>query len=191
MKLHLINGCLIGLLFASFANASEPIEGKWTSDCLKQEQSYYMNTMTIAGNNISQVGNSYEDSACKMKALEVGVESTAKYGPDSMQVAKAKELDTILSSLTLLVHDPRYISYLNSQKFCGYTDWAVEQVKDIAGKDCGGNLMPKVGDAYYDIYSLLNTDKLLTGKASKDFDGQTPEKRIRELDTDHPMSRVK
>jgi hypothetical protein len=177
-------GCVVW--FGGFAG---PFDGNWATDCTKEQSQYTLGTMTMSGNTIQQTSAAYGDQACATKTLEATVAYTAQYGSDSKVVTGAKEVDTILSSVMLTVHNATYISYFNSMQFCGYSDWAVGVAKDIAGKTCGQTTLPKVGTAYYDIYQLLQTGKLLTGQPTKEYNGSSPELRVRQLDEKHPYTK--
>src|SRR3989338_7233263 len=124
MKTKLIS-LVVGLFAVSSSYAVNNIDGTWATDCTAMQGQYLLSTIVVAGNNMKQSSESYLDAACASKGLEAVITSTANFGKESTVTVGAKEVDTIISSLTLAAHDPRYVSYFNSTSFCGYTDWIV------------------------------------------------------------------
>lgn len=179
---------LSAFLAVSAIAAPGPFEGTWVTACKPEQGQFSQSSVTASDNNLKQAGYSYFDAACTQKGIEVVINSTAQYGSSSLVVPGANEIDTIISTITLTAHDPRYIPYFNQTQLCGYSDWALGMTKDVTGKTCGQTKLPASGSAYYDIWAL-QSGKLIAGKPSKQYPGTTKELRIRELDTQNPMTK--
>jgi hypothetical protein len=184
MKLQTI---LLGFILVAGAQAA--IDGTWETACINSNNQYGKNVLTVTGANMNQVSYAYGDAACATQWLTVEMSATAQYGADSQIVAGAKELDVVVSKVYLTGNESRIVDYLNQNTFCGFSDWAINQQKDITGLTCGEETMPKTGDPYYDIYGQLQDGKLALGLADKEYDGKTVEKRVRHLDTEHPLTK--
>ncbi|MBP9706718.1 MAG: hypothetical protein KBD78_03685 [Oligoflexales bacterium] len=88
----------------------------------------------------------------------------------------------------------KVIKDLNTQKFCGYEDWAVGESKEVTGKDCVQSWVDENGATksythqtlkssilQYDIYKISDAAVIAFGQQTKSLDGSTPDKRPKNL----------
>ena len=186
-----LSGIVCGLLVsAQFALGSEAaLEGKWATGCLKADKSTQSEVMTMNGNNLDVIVQGFSDQGCATRFMTANLTGTFKMGPDSQMVKDAKESELIYSTLTLTFHSSEIVGYLITLNVCGYSDWQVDQPKNVLGQTCDKTVMPKAGDTRYNLITLPMNNRLFLGKETKEFDGSTPDKRPRELDMDRPFNK--
>lgn len=192
MNKYLAIPFLVGFsLSLSAFGARAPLDGTWLSNCYTEqnETTYAKDSMTFDGNNLDLLVTDFADSQCATQSFAAEVKATYQDGAHSITVPDATEVDETVTSIGLVFYAPNLIATLNEMKLCGYSDWAVGQMKDVTGKTCNNQEMPKQGDRSYDIYEILSDKTLVTGMVTKDYDGSTPEKRPQALDMSKQYSK--
>jgi hypothetical protein len=86
------------------------------------------------------------------------------------------------------------IKEMNTQKFCGYDDWAIGESKEVTGKDCAISWVDESGATQtyteqtlkspilqYDIYKISDSGVIAFGQRTSLLTGETPDKRPKDL----------
>ncbi len=179
----------ITLLFvSSFVFAATEFDGNWKSSCAGQQGGYSTENIKIGENKIDYTVAVFGDAGCTNKYVDLVTVGTLDIGPMSQSIAMAHDTQIIFSKINLTPRSGFVTMMLNSKTMCGYKDWKVNVAKDVSGRECDGQQMPKIGDATYDLVSLQNS-KLFYGEKTEENDGTSPEKRPKKLDTSRPFSK--
>ncbi len=167
--------CLLsGLsLLSAMALAASPFDGMWNSSCYSQtaqgQTQYGLDKMVINDTTMTVDSTIYTDATCQSQGIAtVHTGAALALNTDSSAPTGAEDADLTLTTLTLTFHDAQYIGYLNSEQFCGYSDWALEQPQDVMGKDCGGQTMPSDNTVTYDLMGIGADGKLYMGLMTQD-----------------------
>ena len=170
--------CSLNTLYAS------ELEGTWITDCIKNEQGYQRETMVNSGNNSAWKMEMAQEGDCK-SMLDVDIAVSFQIGPNSQMSPMAKEFDMILSKAILTPKEAQVVQYLNMLKFCGISNWKINQGQEIQGLVCGDKTMPKTGDPTYDL-AMISGNQFYRGQFSEEFNGSTQEKRPQALNMEQP-----
>lgn len=111
----------------------------------------------------------YSDSTCITKVIQGSVkgsfelsnmkginESYIVYKPN-MAKYTSYDIDWKYSQITYTPVNAAYVSMLNSQQFCGYSNWSFNVTNDVSGKVCSGVRLPIQGSVDYDIVQMYFT----------------------------------
>lgn len=148
----------------------------------------------------------YSDSSCITKVVQGSVkgsfelsnmkginESYVAYKP-SMAIYTSYDIDWKYSQITYTPVNATYVSMLNSQQFCGYSNWSLNTAYDVSGKVCSGLRLPTQGSVDYDIvemYFKKDSDPLFSqsintlffGYSESGHDGSSATARRRAFNT--------
>ena len=174
--------------FASVAALASPFDGTWNSNCYSQsaqgQTEYAKDQLTVSGTAMGVDSAIYSDSSCGQSAIAtIHTGETIALSPSTTGTAGVQNVDLQLTGLTLTFHDSTYIEYMNTESFCGYSNWAVDQAQDVTGKSCGGQTMPSAGTQNYDIMGVGTDGNLYMGLVTTTLTGASPDKRPTALDT--------
>ncbi|MCX6131233.1 MAG: hypothetical protein NTX25_19510 [Proteobacteria bacterium] len=166
----LANSLVLGsLLSAGVAMAN--IQGLYQSDCQKtpdQNLSAQLN-VNFGQKNARQVQIIYGDAECQQQAYALDYR-----GPYTLDTDGS--LNLVLSTLQLTPLDARIVQSFNQAKLCGYTNWALNAAKNVAGLDCGGTPIPQSGTVSYDRVKEVEGG-IVFGELTEAKDGSTVAKR--------------
>ncbi len=155
-------------------------DGVWKTECrlgLKKRQ-------TVQGLTIVSTEEFHQDSACTQPTFNFETSGINRYSSN-----EAGFVDFTYSQITLSVFIPEAVEDLNARKVCGLDNWKTGKAQNITGLNCPlfdvnkETPIPKIGDLKYGIYSVKNK-RLYYGILTKEFDGSTPLKRPRLLNTE-------
>ena len=142
------------------------LEGTWITSCYLEtdNSSYYIDTISVTGTDLSIKSESHEDSGCNtdngtavatFNFLSIGDEVTFSSG------ATGHKFTINLSSFTYTPETTSIVSSLNTESFCGYSDWELNSEKDITGKTCGSITVPVANTTYLGLYKLVGNNLFL------------------------------
>lgn len=164
------------------------IQGNWVTPC--QDLRSEIDRITVRGNRITIEKKTFNDKKCLTGLYgTLNISGTLRIGPTSQIVPNARNTKLIYSSMTMTLNFGKTVEYMNSIEFCGYSDWKLDQPKNLLGRKCSTKKMPASGDTNFGLISLANSDEFLMGKETEQFDGSTLESRPRELDLENPFFR--
>ena len=178
----------------SLAAATPDLTGSvWRSPCAADEDGGSVVTeISFTDNMLIALTNNYSDIACRVATESFGSNSTYTLGQDT-KVEGAVSIDLTLTALTIAPGSDKIANLLNQARYCGYSDWAIGQAKDVTGNSCVGD-SPKVGSQLFSILSVqIGADGkqiLAFGDISRGKDGTSVELRPTTLDQGHGI-RVK
>jgi hypothetical protein len=153
------------------------LQRSWESDCLS---SLTKTTATFAPTTLTTRVDSFAATGCTNLSFSRAITYNYK--------TTGASLDLSVVSYTLTPTSASWVSQFNTNSECGYTDWTLNQPKEIAGRTCNyfGGVTPAAGSPLYTIYSIQSS-VLYLGKLTSSLDGSTPEKRPTTLSTDLPL----
>jgi hypothetical protein len=184
--MRVLTGSLISMAFVSAAYGMP--EGRFKSGCTVEQGASYVIEMTLAEEDGMYGAIAYLDATCKTPAILQTMKISAGNDSPSTEVEGASNLDLTINQYLITPVDSRVVSYLNSQKLCGLSNWALNVANDVTGKDCQGHTV-NAGDVVYDIY-YNQGNSLWLGDSSGENDGSTEEKRPNTLDKDNTFTKV-
>ena len=56
------------------------------------------------------------------------------------------------------VHTSEWITYNNTNSYCGYSDWELNTTKDVTGKTCGSTTFWPINTAGKSLYKLVGNN---------------------------------
>lgn len=154
--------------------AQAAILGLYGSECLEVESLSAYKDLAFDGETLKQVQTVFADRECHNPAYDFVFE-----GPYSLDETLGF-IDYRFTSIRLKPLSEAVAASFNRYALCGITDWAIGVNEDVAGLDCGGQLIPQLNIAVYDRID----DKELgirMGRASDELNGSTPNHRPTEL----------
>jgi len=160
-------------------------EGNWTTGCtIPTGRSYsYIVTYKIADLKAVRTKRMYGSMNCTEPLYSEAVRS------EDFEIDGAGEdpgkVNLLANSQLFTLYGPGVVANANIEAFCGFTDWKNAVPKEVLGRTCDGTAMPVAGKKIYSIFLLGNGGTpFQIGIGTVDYDGSTPEKRHRSLDTD-------
>lgn len=137
---------------------SESMEGSaWSTGCVDTGQSVYdKRTANFTGGSFTIVSTMYADSACSTGYIKMEMAGSYVISGVVSETTNYVGLDETISSINLTLLDATLVSYYNANSYCGFTNWAINVAKNIAGLTCDGSTISAAGTTGYDIYYASN-----------------------------------
>jgi len=128
--------------------------GLYKTDCVANtvlDLSHTIRTVDMRANGgFTRTEQYYSDDNCQQGALALRVEGTVQEKGDLPEDPKLDMLNFSVSEVYIKVGTDGLRNTLNATKFCGITDWATNQERDVSGKDCNGFTIKK-GDVVQEV----------------------------------------
>jgi len=150
---------LIFIFFVSNANSVfGSLPGLLTSDCLPFGRHATLSTLSFSEGEFRAIGDFFERPGCGVRTLRVNMSGRYSKGGS---YGSGIEFDYIPTSMTLTLLLPEILSHYNQKKICGFSNWKLNEKKEITGStNCVGFQPPKVEVPLYEIYSSITTDSV-------------------------------
>lgn len=193
-----ISVCLLAgavSVLGGIAKADSQFDGNWKSNCYSQsaqgQTQYGVDQMAITDSTLTVDSDVYSDASCSSQSIAtIHTSEDLALSTDSNTPQGVEDADLTLAALTIAFHSAQYISYMNSEQFCGYNNWVIDQPQDVLGKNCGNQQLPSEGTVSYDIIGLDSTGALHMGLTTSDLPGTSAATRPTSLDTNVVYSKV-
>ena len=88
----------------------------------------------------------FADGACEISNLELEYRGSFVTTGNDMTWTPTHILQTIFR--------PEVVAHYNTKALCGFTDWKIDEPKDVAGRFCAPNQVPSVGTDYQDRFQI-------------------------------------
>jgi hypothetical protein len=139
--------------------------GRWTGPCTSIDSGSQKEVYDFDGGGLLLMRTYFSDAACEAEKEVLVHDYDIKLidkaiTEDNYEV---KQINFIYNSLSLTPKTADRADQLNSSVYCNYSDWQVDETKDLLGQDSCVNL--NASDVVYDIYLVSGTELYL---------GQTP-----------------
>jgi hypothetical protein len=157
------------------------LDGTWRQDCARS----YQREEKFAGDEATYTERNFWGHDCRQLAVETISRGTIALDPVSIK--GVRKLDFIFSSVSLKPRDERTAETYRARILCGFRDWAVNEEKEITGRQCDffglGSVVdiPAKGDKKFGIVKVA-PGALYFGRLSPARDGSSVEMRPEELD---------
>ncbi|MGE0174018.1 MAG: hypothetical protein AB7T49_14570 [Oligoflexales bacterium] len=127
----------------------------------------------------------YSDDNCQQKTESNIWEYTYSLGKfaDYLNVPKAFEIDFVLLSAKRILHTQELVDEYNAQSMYGYTDWAINQPKDVTGRKSlptSTSSVEAAGTLSFDVIAIVD-GYLTTGNTDTSGVGTSPVNRPKSL----------
>ena len=157
------------------SSSTTELEGTWTTSCVSSGSRYKIRTLAVSGTNVTDKWEFHSDSSCANDAYRYDQTYS------SLSIGDAMTFDTYGSSggsghkLSMNIDANTYTSlsasdltWVNSNSWCGETDWVLNTAQSIAGKTCGSDLQWNTNITIYGLY-LLDGNKLFPSFSSSSY----------------------
>ena len=165
---------------------STELEGTWKSSCVSSGSRYKIRTFTVSGTNVTEKWEYHSDSSCAnddysydytFSSLTFSIGNAITF--DSGQTGH--KLTMTLDTNTFTPLSSSNVIWVNTNSFCGETDWVLNTAQSIAGKTCGSTAQWSSNITTYGMYILdgsklfmdLNSGSYPSGVYSTDNDTLT------------------
>ncbi|MBY0470312.1 hypothetical protein K2X30_04025 [bacterium] len=161
---------LLALLFVAQGAFAQNLDGTWVKDCTKDPHGgSLLQSVVIQGQHLDFSMIHHADANCKAELFRFSW--SADFVLSKPIADSVYEIDFTLLALNAVFADAQAAAQFSSPQiqFCGYTDWKVGEVKNVAGRVCSGNQLANIG------YKAFNTIRVEPGYIAIDFNGSLPE----------------
>ncbi|WP_141733456.1 hypothetical protein [Oligoflexus tunisiensis] len=128
--------------------------GLYKTDCIAStalDLSHSIRTVDIqADGGFSRTEEYFGDEACQDSGLALRVDGTVQEKGDLPENPQLDMLNFSVNDVYITVNSDTLKDVLNTTRFCGITDWAVGQERNVAGADCRGFAIKK-GDVIQEV----------------------------------------
>ena len=160
---------------SSSTTTTTELEGTWVSSCTASGSVYIIKTFTVSGTNVTDKWEYHSDSSCatdnysydwSYSSLVIGdVATFDSYGSSG---GSGHKTTMNLETLTYTPLSSSDVTWVNSNSWCGETDWVLNTAQSIAGKTCGSTAMWSSNITIYGMY-ILDGSKLFMGLSSGSY----------------------
>lgn len=165
----------MSLLVSSHAIAE--VRGLYGSECMPAQGLSAKKDLFFQDKSLENVQTVYADDACITPVYDFSF--VGSYAVDE----SGHNLDYHYASIKLRALDPRIADAFNQVTLCGYSNWTVNDAHEVAGKDCGGQMIPAPGTEVFDLVQESDDQaSIQLGRTSETRDGLSFEARPDELD---------
>lgn len=144
------------------------LEGTWVTGCMENtilELSHTRRQYEFSLNrNFAKIEFLYDNENCENQLIEYRVEGN--YRTDRVadeQGLEGKPIDFEIEKASITPYNETAVDILNGIEFCGISDWAAAQAREITNVDCMG-FTNNEGETIFEIYEIRNDNQLLFGK---------------------------
>lgn len=166
------------------SSVSAPLVGGiWVSNCNYDGMA---KGIRFDGTNFNDAIIYFTDNTCSEISYiteRIGTYSLTTEDPGQAQLSVGGNFDKTVTRYAITPATSAAAVSMNSASKCGFTDWAVDDLKEVTGLDCGSGVLATISE--YDIYNYLlasipmigDPGDLFFGYFDSTNDGSTPEKR--------------
>lgn len=126
----------------------------------------YSSSSTLAYSGGVQTGATtvFMDATCMSAGYSYTIAGPYQVGGPADSPSGANKLNVTLQSMTLVPLSAAGVTALNTNSFCGLTNWTLNTPQNISGRNCGGRTYT-AGQTVHTIFSLSG-DTLLMGQVA-------------------------
>jgi hypothetical protein len=146
---------LLFLLAPAGANAGRPsLVGEWGSTCyaLPKRHSIIFQAL-FTRDHLSAKAFQFADSSCQIFNLVVTIESDYLGGKKSKN---GYAIDFSPTSVAIEISNPEALAYYNSKKSCGFSDWKLNEKRELINATCEATVLPVLQKPGVDIYNVTH-----------------------------------
>ncbi len=169
------SAAFVAALLLMGSQAVAAVQGLYGSECLSVEGLSAYKDLAFDGENLKQVQTVFGDQLCQTPAYDFIFE-----GPYLIDETLGV-LDYSFNSIKLQPLTSEVADNFNHYQLCGIDHWVVSRAENVAGLDCGGQVIPGLETSVYDRIKE-NKDDIQMGRATDELDGSSPEQRPTALD---------
>ena len=131
--------------------------------------------VTIRGSSMESYVKEYNNGTCSGPERSI-MRFKMKFDISSDVKDDWYNIDVVATAITQTVYDQDTANLFNTTAYCGFTDWLVNEEKNISDSNCMSGI--KTNQTIYSMVKITG-DTIQLGEEDKDkiHDGTTPEKR--------------
>ena len=140
------------------------LQGTWLGPCYQQDGDYWRAVQHFEGNRATMTLAYYGENnpICQNAVLSIVLQAVVSIGPPIWFLPGVYRLDAVITGVVAAMNTAGAVAYANAEGLFGYTDWELNAIKDVAGRefassntDAGvGDPLPKVGDQFWMNFTL-------------------------------------
>jgi len=148
----------------SSTTTTTEVEGTWVTSCFLEGSTYRIHTITVTGTDVVVKYEWHSDSNCSTDyvlwedtydSLSIGDEVTFADN------TKGHKFTSEVVSFKLTLQSASAVSATNTATLCGYSDWALNTVKDYSGVTCAGTAYAVANTSVQGLYNLVGNNLFL------------------------------
>ena len=145
---------ILTLILISKFGLAETITGNWSTQCYKNKTEYQQLKIIFDNQYLKFAKKVYMEDKCKNNHSEYIW--MAKYEIFKPKNFKFWNIDFELESVYLRATSKEAQESFNKEKYCGISNWELNQFKNVTGLWCGEN---RFGDKGFKAYNVLLQEK--------------------------------
>ena len=157
---------LLAFTQVSCGNQNHLINGTWSSECAPDDSGHsVIETFHFSGNTATYSVKTYSDTTCSVPISTLITYRNYKLGEAVPGMVNTRKLDYVFNSITMTYNNQETItSANNSPGYYGYTNWELNEPKDVSGLKQMNSSSPEhaKGEKFYTIVRI-NNNKLYMG----------------------------
>lgn len=135
------------LLASQTSFSSDPLSGQWLTHCTPLIKRHsIISRIDFSDAKLFAQHQLFADKNCQTLNLEI-----TSHGEHSEQRNK---FNWTLNKIVLKLLSPEVVDHYNKKSICGYTDWKLDEERDIAGRFCDPIQNPATNVTYHDKFKL-------------------------------------
>jgi hypothetical protein len=165
------------------ASTTSELEGTWYSGCLAYGNGGTKVANVFAGNTNAKTAFYFiNDASCGNGDFRIDTSHTISLGSTADATTGAKSIDWTVTTYDATPLTANGATTMNSQSYCGLTNWVVGVTQNTLALNCGG-ITVNTGTVDYDIFKITEGTLVFGYDNSGVNDGSTAEKRPSTLGT--------
>ncbi len=137
------------MLIEMSAFAEPSMGGLWKSECIPLPKRHsIISTLDISNSHLKSSTRLFADSACVTLNLTIIYDGSFRIGNKS---GANFDFDFVPNVVSFQLQNLDVVRYYNTTASCGFTNWKLNEVRNVSGKFCSPVQMPSVGVLGYDI----------------------------------------
>lgn len=164
------------------ASTITELEGTWKTACIVNGAGSSQETIVVSGNNLTETTYIYSDNTdCTTSDSNMVFGYQISTGNTLTTPDGAKEINRSITSYDMTPTSIARATALNTDAFCGLTNWANGITQHLIGLSCGGYAL-SLGAVDYNIYHVSGST-LVLGDETGANNGGAPATRPNALST--------
>lgn len=137
LSILVLSGFLTACVLEDESSDPTFLEGSFAKECVDYDENgtvYGFPSYVFKGNNVVIASNTYSDSDCQTLRSTGDIEASFTIGETVILPESGLEATKVKFNYSKFIRTPlneEAVSTYNSDEFCGFTDWALNESKDI------------------------------------------------------------
>ena len=140
----------------------ETLNGQWGNICRTADSSYQSASYEFTGLNMVREQTEFSDSFCRNPKFTMHFTGSYILGVSSPTITGARNIDFTVNTFTITPRSQVQVDEFNGGSAAGYTDWKLDEAKNVLGKTIGAGANAFVINSSEKVYEIIRlTSKTL------------------------------